>query len=100
MKISDETAIPKAVKERVWERDNKTCIICHNRGNPWAHYISRQRLGKGIEENIVTLCNSCHYKFDYGTPAEKEVFGQIIKEYLISKYPEWDEEKLILKKGE
>jgi hypothetical protein len=66
---------------------------------PNAHFISRSKGGLGIEENIVTLCtgftkNNCHYKYDFGTRQEREEIGGIIEEYLKSKYPNWDKEKL------
>jgi hypothetical protein len=66
---------------------------------PNAHFISRSKGGLGIEENVVTLCtsfteNKCHYKFDFGTREEREEIGSRIEEYLKSKYPNWDKEKL------
>ena len=70
---------------------------------PNAHYISRAKGGLGIEENIVTLCteltvNNCHRRYDSGTKEEREKIGAIIKDYLQSKYPNWDESKLTYKK--
>ena len=99
--------IPMSVKERVFERDNCACVICGNMYNvyPGAHYISRNHGGLGIEQNIVTLCGDltdarcqCHRKYDKGTPEEKAEIGARIKAYLQSKYPDWDEEKLIYRK--
>lgn len=84
--------IPRSVKETVYERDGGKCILCGRTvtvDNSCCHFISRARLGLGIEENILTLCHECHYKLDNG-----EVGRDRLKEYLISKYPGWDEKKL------
>ena len=88
--------IPRDVKERVFERD-MWCIYCGRPGAPNAHYISRAQGGLGIDENILTLCNECHRRYDQTTDRAK--MREYFKEYLQSKYPEWDEEKLYYKKG-
>lgn len=89
-------AIPKAVKIAVWERDNHQCILCGSpHAEPHAHYISRAQLGKGIEENIVTLCDQCHKAYD---GVHRRMLRPRIREYLESKYPEWNESNLHYKK--
>ena len=100
-KRSKATDIPMSVKKKVFERDKGMCVVCHCNYNvmPNAHYISRSKGGLGIEENIVTLCtgltpNKCHDKFDNGTKSEREEIGRIIKNYLKSKYTNWNEDKL------
>ena len=97
--------ISKKVKDAVWERDGGRCVICGSSYNvmPNAHYIPRSAGGLGIEQNVVTLCtnltqNQCHYKFDYGSRAEREQIGKKISKYLRSCYPDWSEDKLIYKK--
>ena len=104
-KRAKATDISKAVKEKVFARDGGRCVVCGNSYNvmPNAHYIPRSKGGLGIEENIVTLCtemtlNKCHRKYDFGTKKEREKIGNIIKEYLQSKYDNWNEENLIYKK--
>lgn len=104
-KRSKATDISQSVKQKVWERDNGRCVVCGNNYNvmPNAHYISRAKGGLGIEENVVTLCtnftkNQCHHKFDNGTREERERIGAIIENYLKSKYPYWDKEKLFYNK--
>ena len=104
-KRAKATDIPDKVKKIVWERDGGECVYCHNRCNvmPNAHYIPRSKGGLGIEQNIVTLCtrltdNDCHYKFDNGTKEEREKIGSKIREYLMSKYDNWNEEDLKYKK--
>lgn len=52
--------------------------------------------GLGIPENIVTLCPECHFKEDMGQ--NTKLYEQKIKEYLQSKYEDWNEENLIYKK--
>jgi hypothetical protein len=100
------TDISAKVKQIVWERDGGRCVVCGNNRNvmPNAHYIPRSKGGLGIEENIVTLCteltpNKCHRRYDFGTKAEHDMIHEKIKTYLQSKYPDWDETKLIYRKG-
>ncbi len=104
-KRSKLTDIPMSVKKKVFERDNGCCIVCGNNYNvmPNAHYIPRSKGGLGIEENIVTLCteltpNKCHRKYDFGTKEQQEKIHDSIKNYLQSKYENWDEDKLVYKK--
>lgn len=96
--------IPKAVKHKVYERDNHHCLWC-GRWVPercaCAHFIARAHGGLGIEENIVTLCDDCHRLMDFGTgetPAEikeavyahlRAVYGaeKITAEHLV--YDKW-----------
>lgn len=88
--------IPPKVKERVLSRD-KWCVWCGRPGAPNAHFISRAQGGLGIEENILTLCTGCHRRYDQTTDRAK--MREFFKEYLKSRYPEWDESKLYYKKG-
>ena len=98
-KRAKATDIPLKVKKAVWERDGHRCIICDSASAmPNAHYIPRSKGGLGIEENIVTLCGTCHYMYDFGGKAKRRGLGYQIKGYLMSQYPDWDEEKLIYKK--
>ena len=91
--------ITKKVKDRVWERDGGRCIIC---GSPYAmpnsHFIRRSQGGLGIEENIVTMCQRCHSDYDQG--GGREQIATYTERYLRSKYPDWNKEKLIYKKGD
>lgn len=94
-------AISKAVKDAVWERDGHRCIISGSpNAFPEAHYIPRSQGGLGVEENIVTLSREEHHKYDFGTAEEREERRTFICNYLKSKYPDWDEDKLIYHKGE
>ena len=87
-----KTAIRPEVKRAVYERDGGRCILCGKRGLPNAHFIGRAHGGLGIEENIITLCRECHDRYD--NSADRKVIREILREYLKSKYPEWDESKL------
>lgn len=92
-------AISKKTKDRVFDRDNGLCVICGScEALPEAHYIRRSSGGLGIEENIVTLCRTCHNNFDFGTRQERKVLGQMIRLYLKSRYTGWSEEKLYYEK--
>lgn len=91
-------SIPTWVKMDVYQRDNRRCVYCGRPGNPEAHFIPRSKGGLGIPENIVTLCRDCHRMFDQGIREEREGMREYLKEYLQSKYPEWDEKKLIYHK--
>ena len=95
-KRSQACDIPRKVKQVVWERDDGCCILCGSpNAMPNAHYIRRSQGGLGIEENVVTACLCCHGRLD---GAECCTLKPIVKEYLMSKYPGWDESKLIYKK--
>ena len=89
--------ISPQVKAKVWERDNHCCIIC---GSPYAmpnsHYIRRSKMGKGIEQNVVTMCENCHHETDNGVLQEE--YRQATRDYLMGIYPDWNEEELIYNK--
>ena len=84
------------VKQAVYERDLGLCVICHKQGIPNAHYIRRSQGGLGIEQNVVTLCMTCHNDYDNGS--KREEYGQIIENYLSSIYDNWNKEDLVYKK--
>ena len=88
--------ITKAVKDAVWERDGGRCIICGSyQAMPNSHYIKRSKGGLGIEENVTTMCLTCHDAYD---GIERNKLKPIVKAHLQSKYPDWDEKKLIYNK--
>lgn len=95
--MTKKTAIPKKVKQKVWERDGQCCILCGNPiAYPNAHYIRRSQGGKGIEQNIVTLCPQCHLDYDNG---DKRIeYGKMIRDYLRSCYKNWNEKDLVYDK--
>lgn len=93
--------ISTRVKTLVWQRDNGKCIICGNSGLPNSHYIRRSKGGLGVEQNIVTMCISCHNNYDNGS--DKKLVNSIrekAKDYLKNCYGEnWKEEDLVYRKG-
>ena len=101
-------AIPKKVKEIVAERDScdgwPCCINCGRPAPPSnhlafsnAHFVSRAQGGLGTTpENILTLCDECHRKYDQTTA--RSGLREYFRSYLQSKYQGWEEEKLIYKK--
>lgn len=92
-----KTQIPRAVKLAVWERDGGQCVICGStRAFPEAHYISRAQGGRGIEQNIVTLCRRCH--FEYDNSENRPHIRRVLRDYLSGIYPGWDESELVVKK--
>ena len=99
--------IPIEVKGAVAERDSvdgwACCVFCGKPAPPEnplafsnAHYISRGQGGLGIEENILTLCWGCHMRYDQSEHREK--MKAFFKDYLKTKYPDWDDIKLIYRK--
>ena len=100
-KRSKATDIPMSVKKKVWKRDGQRCVCCGNHyAMPNAHYISRAHGGLGIEENIVTLCQTCHNNYDNGKDKDlKEVIKHKIEAHLASKYPDWRNIPLTYKKS-
>lgn len=89
--------IPKSVKDAVWERDGHKSILSGKpSAMPNAHYIPRSHGGLGIEQNIVTLTAEEHRRFD--STVERAAIKEQIKAYLQSKYPGWDESKLVYHK--
>ena len=106
-KRSKATDISMSVKKKVWERDKHRCVLCGNYCNvmPNAHFIPRSKGGLGIEENIITLCteltpNKCHRKYDFGTKEERQQIREQLRNYLKSKYENWNEEDLYYDKNE
>lgn len=104
-KRAKATDISMSVKKKVWERDKGRCVLCGNCCNvmPNAHFIPRSKGGLGIEENIITLCteltpNKCHRRYDFGTREERDEIREYLRQYLKSKYPNWNEEDLYYKK--
>lgn len=93
--------IPKQVKEKVYERDNQHCVLCGKYvylDNACCHFIARSQGGLGIEENILTLCSSCHTLFDNSEHRQK--LKEYFRDYLKSKYRNWNEKELYYKKYE
>lgn len=96
------TSIPKKVKDAVWERDHGRCVICKwYPANPCCHILSRAHSGRGIETNIVTLCDKHHRMFDNGTREERDHIEELITAYMKIQYGEdWKKEDQAYRKWE
>lgn len=102
------TSIPPSVKRAVSMRDNGKCVLCGSYdGQPVAHVIRRSQGGRGIEENIVTLCPACHRAYDEGTDLERFGKGTTreslycwLVAYLKGFYPGWSRADMIYRKGD
>jgi len=98
-KVGKSCDISMKVKKEVWERDSHRCVLCGSpNALPSCHYISRAQLGKGIPENIVTLCDKCHYRLDH--TVERENLLAFVKAYLDGFYPNFTDEQRKYHKGE
>lgn len=97
------TSIPPEVKSAVYLRDHGLCIICGRPGLPVAHVVRRSAGGRGIEQNIITACNDCHFSLDEGLNIKRlnplgfftqEDLKQYVIEYMMKHYPGWTEESV------
>jgi len=93
--------ISPKVRAEVNERDSvdgaPCCILCGDtRWLELAHVIPRSQSGKGIPENLVVLCKSCHYNFDTGNSSW--ILEKRIEAYLKQHYPDWDRSDLVYNK--
>ena len=95
-KRTKATAIPQAVRIKVYDRDDGLCIFCHRPGFPNAHVINRSQGGLGIEQNIITACIDCHNAMDNGKGTQW--MRKYAEDYLKRHYPEWTREDLIYDK--
>ena len=98
-KSTKATEIPMKVKKIVWERDGHACIYCDKYVDVYyanSHYIKRSHLGKGIEQNVVTACPTCHDKYDFKDFDSK--MKNYTREYLSRLYDGWNDDDLVYRK--
>ena len=92
---------PPKTREAIKKRDGG-CIFCIKFGysgfppTQIMHYVPRSHMGMGVEENGAWGCVKHHQELDNGT--DSIPLRKYFKEYLGSKYPDWDETKLIYTK--
>ena len=91
-KETKATMIPESVKLAVLLRDKGECVICSCPGFPNAHIVRRSQGGRGIEQNIVTLCAKCHREMDEGKQAQ--IYKSMVIKYIRGVYPGWTEESV------
>lgn len=116
MKLKELTDISPEVRKAVYERDKfggwTCCVICgkpsrgqyrqngvdYESGIELAHYIGRAQGGKGIEQNLASLCHDCHAMMDNGNDPDKQrVYRKMVRLYLESHYKGWNEDELKVK---
>jgi len=95
-----------AARAEMWERD-QGCIFCKMGLDPpymavygyqAMHYIGRGRGGLGIAQNGAIGCIGHHSMLD-----QSEHMGymrELFKQYLVARYPGWDEKKLMFDRWE
>lgn len=108
MKSKRSKACDFSLAERmaIYERD-RDCIFCkmsyarNSRQGTFfgiSHYIPRSHGGLGIRQNAVLACQFHHNMMDNGNNGKREEMLQIVKEYLMEHYPDWDESQLVYDK--
>ena len=96
---TDETGISPRTRARVMDRDGRQCVICLRTDSlQCAHVVRRSRGGKGVETNLVMLCQDCHRELDFD-PEKSKVLHKMIVDYLTDIYGEWDEKDQIFSKS-
>lgn len=75
----------------------RRCVYCGRTDKPieLAHYISRTQGGKGVPQNLISLCIDCHRSFD---GAGRNDMRDFLADYLKSHYPGWNEQDQIFRK--
>lgn len=98
---SKET-LTMSIKEAVWIRDNKKCIFCNLTVSiecAKSRFIKNSEGGLAIPENIVTACDECNFKFQYGY--QQEELAIVAEKHLKNYYKDnWSKEKLYISKEE
>ena len=99
-------------KERklIRERDRNQCIFC---AAGWEtegatsmalstlsimHYIPRSQNGLGIPQNGAIGCQWHHEMLDNGNKGNRDEMLELFRDYLRSKYSDWDNTKLVYSK--
>ncbi len=62
------------------------------------HYIPRSKNGLGIPQNGAMGCQYHHNMLDNGNQGARKEMLKLFREYLQSKYEDWDETKLVYSK--
>lgn len=109
-KITRKLDFSQRMRDIIKERD-RGCIFCqmnyhleectetYQRSNfQIMHYIPRSRMGLGIDRNGAIGCIFHHMMYDNGNKGRRAEMQELFREYLMSCYPDWNEEDLIYKK--
>lgn len=110
-KRTKELEITKDVKQKVWERQKGRSLFAPYMNitveECCCHYIPRSKGGLGIEENIFGCTYEQHMLFDNNilksnaksTNITIEQMHTVVRNHMKRCYQNWNEEKLIYKKG-
>lgn len=74
------SAIPTKIREQVWDRQDKQCARCGNRGTE-IHHRQRRRDGGHLIENCVGLCGTCH-RWAHSQPHNAKEAGFIVSPFV------------------
>ena len=97
-------------RKEIYYRDNMQCIFCRKgyrmEGATWLdreilsvmHYIPRSKNGLGIPQNGAVGCQHHHHMLDNGNQGVREEMLGMFREYLQSRYDDWNEEELVYNK--
>ncbi len=53
----------KAIAGEARENANNKCQLCNSPEKLRVHHRTYERLGKELQEDLITLCSDCHEKF-------------------------------------
>lgn len=96
----------KKARQRLIDRDGG-CIFCKLGYEMTAssvydysvleamHIVGKAQGGLGIEQNGVIGCHHHHHMHDNGNKGLRKEMEQIIDHYMISRYPDWNRNKLV-----
>lgn len=101
-------------REEIFLRDFGQCIFCRqqycmdDKNATWLgkeilsvmHYIPRSANGLGIPKNGALGCQYHHEMMDNGNKGRREEMLRMFREYLRSKYADWNEAELYYSKWE
>ena len=102
----------KETIEKIFERDNYTCLFCKigyhterkNLSNlefnifDAMHFVPKSKMGLGVEENGVCGCRFHHNLLDNGNKGLRTEMLKIMEEYLKQLYTGWNKENLVYRK--
>lgn len=71
-------AVPKDLREQILERDNFRCQSCGEDNHLQVHHIKhRCDGGNNSPDNLITLCEKCHYEMHKDEPV-----GKLMKKHM------------------
>ena len=71
----------RGVRRKVLVRDKDTCQLCYDHGRSVHHKVPWRFTKDNTDNNLVTLCTSCHSKID-------SMFRRVIEKYFLAMFRE------------